>query len=115
MYMQTHTMKLHHEPFNKIKNGIKSIELRLYDDKRKKIELGDQITFQKEPKCDEIVTVKVVGLVRYANFSDLMDDFAPEIYLGHKNKADALEGVSRFYTAEDQARNGVLGIRIRII
>ena len=108
-------MKLHPEPFGKIKEGKKSIELRLYDDKRKKIELGDRIIFQKEPECKEVITTEVSGLVRYANFSDLMDDFAPEIYLGHKSKANALEGVSRFYTEEDQKRNGVLGIRIRIV
>ena len=29
-----HTMKLKKEPFEKIKNGSKTIELRLYDEKR---------------------------------------------------------------------------------
>ncbi len=115
--MQTHTMKLHPEPFGKIQDRVKSIELRLYDDKRKKIKLGDQIVFQKELELEqeETITVKVIGLVHYANFSDLMDDFAPKVYLGHKSKVDALEGVSRFYTREDQVRNGVLGIRFKVI
>ena len=30
-------MKLRNSPFTKIKNGNKTIELRLYDEKRKKI------------------------------------------------------------------------------
>ena len=113
--MQTYTMKLHSKSFRKIKEGSKSIELRLYDDKRKKIELGDWIVFQKEPECKETITVEVVGLVRYANFSYLIDDFAPEVYLGHKSKADALKEVLNFYSAEEQERFGVLGIRFRVV
>ena len=31
----THEMRLHDEPFNLIKNGTKTIELRLYDEKRR--------------------------------------------------------------------------------
>ncbi len=107
-------MKLHPEPFGKLKDGTKSLELRLYDDKRKEINVGDAIIFQKEPGRTEEIRARVIGLVRYANFSDLMDDFAPKRYLGHSDKADALAGISRFYTEEDQAKNGVLGIRIKI-
>ena len=36
-----HEMKLALEPFVMIADGRKTIELRLYDDKRKKIKLGD--------------------------------------------------------------------------
>lgn len=32
----THSMKLKDNPFNKIASGEKTIELRLYDEKRKK-------------------------------------------------------------------------------
>ena len=31
-----HKMKLNESPFERIKNGTKTIEFRLYDDKRKK-------------------------------------------------------------------------------
>lgn len=113
--MKTHILKLHPEPFGKLQAGVKSLELRLCDEKRKEIEIGDQIIFKKEPEQEETFTAKVIGLVRYANFSELMDDFSPEKYLGHKDKAEALEGVSRFYTEEDQAQNGVLGIRIKLV
>ena len=36
-----HEMKLHESPFKKIKSGKKTVELRLYDDKRRKINIGD--------------------------------------------------------------------------
>ena len=38
-------MKLNKEPFEKIKSGEKTIELRLYDEKRRKIKAGDTICF----------------------------------------------------------------------
>ena len=38
-------MNLHKAPFQMIKSGAKTIELRLYDEKRKKIKAGDIIEF----------------------------------------------------------------------
>lgn len=40
-----HKMSLRNKPFNSIKSGTKTIELRLYDEKRKLISVGDIITF----------------------------------------------------------------------
>ena len=41
----THYMKLNPEPFDKIASGKKTIELRLYDEKRKTVLPGDEIIF----------------------------------------------------------------------
>ena len=38
-------MKLSSEPFQKIEEGIKTVELRLLDEKRKGIQIGDYIKF----------------------------------------------------------------------
>lgn len=38
-------MRLHNSPFKLIKNGTKTIELRLNDEKRKLIKVGDIIRF----------------------------------------------------------------------
>ena len=40
-----HKMKLNESPFERIKNGTKTIEFRLYDEKRQKINIGDTIIF----------------------------------------------------------------------
>ena len=44
----THEMKLQPKNFDYILNGTKRIEIRLNDEKRKKIKLGDKIKFLKE-------------------------------------------------------------------
>ena len=59
-----HEMKLQPKFFDFIKSGTKRIELRLYDEKRRNIELGDKIIFKKEPKLEEVVETTVVGLLR---------------------------------------------------
>jgi ASC-1-like (ASCH) protein len=40
-----HEMRLHDGPFKLIKAGSKTIELRLYDEKRQEIKVGDEIEF----------------------------------------------------------------------
>ena len=69
--MITHQLKLATEPFNAITSGNKTIESRLYDEKRQKIQLGDEIVFTNRDNPSQIATVKVVGLLRYATFQDL--------------------------------------------
>lgn len=43
-----HQMRLHPEPFEKIKNGTKIIEMRLNDEKRQKVQIGDKIEFENQ-------------------------------------------------------------------
>lgn len=45
-----HRMKLNESPFERIKDGTKTIEFRLYDEKRRQIKIGDQIEFSKLPE-----------------------------------------------------------------
>ena len=44
-----HKMKLNESPFEMIKNGTKTIEFRLYDEKRQGVKIGDKIEFSKLP------------------------------------------------------------------
>lgn len=104
-------MKLTAEPFDKIADGSKKIELRLFDEKRQKINLGDTITFLREPEQTTRIRTKVVGLLRYPTFADLINDF-PASYFGHTDKSTPVDGAHRFYSAEDEAKYGVLGIKL---
>ena len=65
-----HEMKLALEPFDMIADGRKTIELRLYDDKRKKIKLGDEIQFICIEPSHNTLNATVIGLHRYNSFLD---------------------------------------------
>ena len=106
-----HVMHLDEEPFAKIADGSKTIELRLYDDKRRQIKVGDEIQFQS--KLGEI-RAQVVALHIFANFDELYKtlDLCKCGY--SKDVASASpEDMSRYYSADSQKRFGVVGIEIK--
>ena len=73
--MKVHELKLQPKYYDYILNGTKRIELRLFDEKRQLINIGDKIRFLKESNLDESFEVLVVGLLRYNSFEDLFNDF----------------------------------------
>jgi ASC-1-like (ASCH) protein len=109
-----HTMKLKLAPFEAIKSGVKDIELRLDDEKRQQLRLGDTITFTKLPDKAEIMTAKIIGLLHYPSFADLVEDFAPE-RMGGTDKVSIVEGMICYYSREEQSRCGVVGIKLRLV
>lgn len=53
-----HKMKLQPKYYDFILNGTKRIEIRLNDEKRRMIKVGDTITFYKEPLLNELLMLK---------------------------------------------------------
>lgn len=111
-----HKLKLQPEYFKYINEGTKRIELRLYDEKRRLINIGDTIEFLKEPELEESLKVKVIGLLRYDSFNTLLNDFDISVLADKSMTKDRLLNVlEKFYTFENQQKYGVLGIRIKKI
>lgn len=111
-----HEMKLQPEYYNFILNGTKRIEIRLYDEKRQAIKLGDTIKFLKEPELSETFNAKVIGLLRYNSFEEMFKDFDISILADESmTKEELIKVLEQFYTKEKQEQYGVLGIRIELI
>lgn len=107
-------MNLQPKYFDFIKDGTKRIELRLYDEKRQSIQIGDIIEFTKSE--NEKFKAEVVGLLRYDSFADLFEDFDISILADSSmTKQELLEVLGEFYSEEKQAEFGVIGIRIKLI
>jgi len=112
-FMTTQQLKLATEPFNAIISGNKTIESRLYDTKRQKIQIGDRIIFTNRDNSEQTVTAEVVGLLRYATFRDLFSHNNPRKFGG--DNVEWLENqISEFYSIEDQKIYGVIGIEFRV-
>ncbi len=58
-----HRMNLNNNPFNLIKNGTKTIELRLNDEKRQLLKENDFIEFTNRVTLEKII-VKIEGLYK---------------------------------------------------
>lgn len=111
-----HEMKLQPKYFNFILNGTKRIELRLNDEKRKLIKLGDTIKFQNIDNIHYVITTKVIGLLKYPSFKELLADFDVSILADSSiTKLELLNILQEFYSIDKQLENGVLGIKIQII
>ena len=113
--MKEHIMHLSEEPFNWIKEGRKVVEVRLYDEKRKGIEMGDVIVFKKLNN-DEEIKVKVKGLLRFESFENLFL-FIPKKYLAHESLSlnEQIERVRKYYSEEKEKKYGVLAIWFEVI
>ena len=65
--MKTHAMKLKPAPFAMIAAGKKTIELRLYDEKRQTIAVGDLIEFENTENSGEVLLARVEELCVFAS------------------------------------------------
>ena len=111
--LTVHRMKLNPTPFEMIKSGEKTIELRLFDEKRRQIAVGDEIIFTSNA-TGETLTKKVAALHTFASFAELYD-VLPLLKCGY-TQADvgtaAPEDMESYYSKEEQAKYGVLGIEL---
>ncbi len=113
----THTMNLHSRPFQMIANGQKIYELRLDDEKRRLIHIGDEIVFTNTAVPERTLRVQVVGLHRYENFAALYAALPLDKcgYLPEELDTASPRDMEAYYTPEKQRQYGVLGIEIERI
>jgi ASC-1-like (ASCH) protein len=111
--MATHTLRLHPEPFDEIARGGKTIELRLFDEKRQQMRIGDKLQFVDRRDEQNIITTQIVGLVRAASFAELLEN--DEIARASGPHAQWLnDQLSQFYSIEDQRKYGAIGIKFTL-
>ncbi len=105
-----HKMKLNESPFERIKNGSKTIEFRLYDEKRRKVKIGDKIEFSKLPDLQEKLLVDVTGLFKENTFYELFK----KLYNNEEEIREKTNSMYEIYSKEKEIKYGVLGIKIKI-
>lgn len=103
-------MKLNESPFERIKNGTKTIEFRLYDEKRQQVKIGDKIEFSKLPDLQEKLIVDVIDLYREDTFENLFR----ELYSDEEEIIQKTQLMHTIYSPEKEQQYGILGIKIKI-
>ena len=109
-------MKLNPAPFEMIKSGQKTIELRLYDEKRQLINVGDEIVFTNTATAETLQT-KVLKLHRFDSFAELYKSL-PLLKCGYtsENVGRATPAdMEQYYSVDEQKKYGVLGIEIKVL
>lgn len=114
--MRKHTMKLQPSPFEKIRAGKKNIELRLYDEKRKRISVGDTIQFVNTENEAEVLFATVKGLFLFDSFEELYNTL-PLTECGYTEdelSTASHKDMEQYYSKEEQSQYGVVGIKISL-
>ena len=107
-------MKLNHEPFVKIKNKTKTIEMRLLDEKRSKISVGDEILFV-DNSTKEATSCKVINLFKYNDFEELYSNH-DKVSIGYdENENASPSDMLEYYSIEQIEKYGVVGIEVNVL
>ena len=108
-----HEMKLNNAPFQAVKSGSKTVELRLLDEKRALVKAGDTVLF-KNVESGESLACIVVNIYNYANFEELYAHHN-KIAIGYKEWENAdPKDMFAYYSREAVEKYGVVGIEIKL-
>lgn len=110
-------MRLDAGPFRAMEEGRKTVELRLYDEKRRQLRPGDAIRFENADDETESLHVLIKAMHLFPDFTALyaaLDlracGYRPEELVN----ASPID-MERYYSPVEQKRWGVVGIEIELI
>ena len=109
-----HSMKLKPAPFAAIQSGHKTLELRLNDEKRQKIKVGDTIVFT-QTETGETLRAVVLDIRKYPDFEAMYAVENP-LAMGYAEGETAdPKDMSQYYMEDEIKRYGTLAIEIKKI
>ncbi len=114
--MAAHEMRLNPAPYRMIRSGEKTIELRLYDEKRRRIAVGDTIAFT-EMDTGEKLCVTVTALHVFPSFDELYRAL-PLTKCGYTEAelpSASPDDMLAYYSKERQRQYGVVGIAVAVL
>lgn len=113
---KTVQMKLQETPFEKIGSGQKTVEMRLYDEKRRMLNVGDKIVFSKQGEEDKKIKVKITKINTFKSFEELYKFYTDKKVLGYDEKEKAsFKDMEKYYPKEKQKSDGVVAIEFEVI
>lgn len=105
------------EPFRLMKEGIKTLEGRLNDEKRSQMKIGDYIVFENIDNREDKIKTKILDKYLFDNF-DQMTLFIDKEMLGFdKNDSDrkVVDTYRKIYSKEKEEKYGVLILKITLV
>lgn len=112
--MSTVYMKLNEGPYRMISSGTKTVEVRLYDEKRRTLKEGDIIIFGELPSLQNTLCRRISRVVRFGSFAELFRAYPNEaVGCGEgDNAGDFTHAMRKYYTEADEKKYGVCAIEL---
>ncbi len=112
-----HRMRLEPGPFRRMEEGRKIWELRLWDEKRRRIHAGDVICFESREDDTDTLHTLVREIRVFPSFAELYRA-VPLTEIGYTPE-EALTAspsdMDRYYSPEEQARWGAAALRLELL
>ena len=108
--MITHHLHLHPQPFEYIRSGRKTVESRLFDEKRQTYTIGDKLVFTNRANKNATIETTITKLYKEKSFKDLFLNKDISGKFSTTSLRELLDGIELYYTKEDQEKYGVVGI-----
>ena len=112
-----HEMKLNPNAFEGVRTRKQKYESRLFDEKRRRIKIGDTIVFSKLPELKETVEVKVTDIINAKSFEKLfhkvttIDANWPPTF----TPRDCADAMLKFYPLEEQEQHEVVAFKLELL
>lgn len=108
------TMSVRHKYFELIKSGQKDIELRAYDEKRRKMKTGDKFLLYDAENPDQSIICEVLNMHVAPDFESLFKKIDIK-RSGFKDMTELMDTITKFVSREELARKQVVGMEIKRI
>jgi len=96
-----------------MKEGKKTVEARLHDRKRQAYHPGDTVQVNNR-EDNNFFLAEIVELIPRSSFADLLRD-VPAADLGFRDSLHGLQEIRRYYSPQQEADHGVVGIRVIVL
>ena len=106
------TMSVRHKYFEMIKSGQKDIELRAYDEKRKKMKAGDRFLLYDAENPNESIICEILNMHVAPDFKSLFENLDIK-RSGFKDINELMDTITKFVSSEELAREQVVGMEIK--
>ena len=107
---------LHPEVFNIVLDGNKDVEIRVNDEKRRKLNIGDTLIFLNRSNEQEQIKATITNLVYFNSFLDVTNYYdMKRIYLEGTTKEEYINLMKQFYSDEEVSKYGVVAIEFNKI
>ena len=106
------TMSVRHKYFEMIKSGAKDIELRAYDEKRRKMKTGDRFLLYAAENPDESIICEILNMHVAPDFESLFKKIDIK-RSGFKDMTELMDTITKFVSREELQREQVVGIEIK--
>ena len=111
-----HRMGLFEEPFHSMKTGEKTVEVRLNDEKRRKVKIGDFITFIRLPENGHALVAEVTELRTFPTFREMYEHIpASDFDAVGDSIEEMVTNTYELYTPEQEKAWGTSAITLKLV